>query len=168
MTSLIIVGDRPFGWQCATSASGSGCSSGRRGIRPPSDPLTRPCLPRWATHEAEEGRMASRDGPMVSGTDGSDFLHRETVAPHYQIRWETRCLTRQYSWHLLHGTRTLFLLSYAPSPGVLALHHGLGKGLQCCHAPSDAEQEAQASPGRRKQLGPLLSLMHSINIRKDR
>lgn len=33
-----------------------------------------------------EGRMASRDGPMVSGTDGSDFVHRETVAPHYQIR----------------------------------------------------------------------------------
>ncbi|KAK8400096.1 hypothetical protein O3P69_003056 [Scylla paramamosain] len=31
--------------------------------------------------------MASREGPMVSGTDGTDFLHRETVAPHYQISW---------------------------------------------------------------------------------
>ncbi|XP_050724197.1 protein jagunal-like isoform X1 [Eriocheir sinensis] len=34
--------------------------------------------------------MASRDGPMVSGTDGSDFVHRETVAPHYQISWPTK------------------------------------------------------------------------------
>ncbi|XP_042210744.1 protein jagunal-like isoform X1 [Homarus americanus] len=31
--------------------------------------------------------MASRDGPVVSGTDGSDFVHRETVAAHYQISW---------------------------------------------------------------------------------
>lgn len=31
--------------------------------------------------------MASRDGPMVSGTDGTDFIHRETVASHYQISW---------------------------------------------------------------------------------
>ncbi|XP_068202538.1 protein jagunal homolog 1 [Palaemon carinicauda] len=30
-------------------------------------------------------RMASRDGPMVTGTDGTDFVHRETVATHYQI-----------------------------------------------------------------------------------
>lgn len=29
--------------------------------------------------------MASRGGPMVQGSDGSDFLHRETVATHYQI-----------------------------------------------------------------------------------
>ncbi|XP_076060201.1 jagunal isoform X2 [Oratosquilla oratoria] len=29
--------------------------------------------------------MASRDGPMVTGTDGADFLHRESVAAHYQI-----------------------------------------------------------------------------------
>ncbi|XP_066954706.1 protein jagunal isoform X1 [Macrobrachium rosenbergii] len=29
--------------------------------------------------------MASRDGPMVAGTDGTDFVHRETVATHYQI-----------------------------------------------------------------------------------
>ncbi|CAL4068425.1 unnamed protein product, partial [Meganyctiphanes norvegica] len=29
--------------------------------------------------------MASRGGPMVDGTDGNDFTHRETVATHYQI-----------------------------------------------------------------------------------
>jgi len=29
--------------------------------------------------------MASRGGPMVQGTDGNDFTHRETVATHYQI-----------------------------------------------------------------------------------
>ncbi|XP_063614501.1 protein jagunal-like isoform X2 [Penaeus indicus] len=29
--------------------------------------------------------MASRDGPMVTGTDGTDFVHRETVASHYHI-----------------------------------------------------------------------------------
>ncbi|KAG0719049.1 Protein jagunal [Chionoecetes opilio] len=29
--------------------------------------------------------MASRDGPIVGGTDGTDFVHRETVAPQYLI-----------------------------------------------------------------------------------
>jgi len=29
--------------------------------------------------------MASRGGPMVAGTDGSDFSHRQRVAAHYQI-----------------------------------------------------------------------------------
>ncbi|CAG0878584.1 unnamed protein product [Darwinula stevensoni] len=29
--------------------------------------------------------MASRDGPIVTGTDGKDFLHRETVASHYKV-----------------------------------------------------------------------------------
>lgn len=29
--------------------------------------------------------MASRDGPRASGTDGSDFQHRERVASHYQM-----------------------------------------------------------------------------------
>lgn len=29
--------------------------------------------------------MASRQGPVVTGTDGTDFSHRETVATHYQI-----------------------------------------------------------------------------------
>lgn len=30
--------------------------------------------------------MASRGGPMVTGTDGADFEHRQRVAAHYQIR----------------------------------------------------------------------------------
>uniref|UniRef100_A0A3B5MUU1 Jagunal homolog 1 n=1 Tax=Xiphophorus couchianus TaxID=32473 RepID=A0A3B5MUU1_9TELE len=30
--------------------------------------------------------MASRTGPRASGTDGSDFQHRERVASHYQMR----------------------------------------------------------------------------------
>jgi hypothetical protein len=30
--------------------------------------------------------MASRGGPMVYGTDGADFEHRQRVAEHYQIR----------------------------------------------------------------------------------
>lgn len=29
--------------------------------------------------------MASRGGPMVTGTDGADFQHRQRVAAHYQI-----------------------------------------------------------------------------------
>ncbi|KAM9821158.1 protein jagunal homolog 1-B [Neosynchiropus ocellatus] len=29
--------------------------------------------------------MASKDGPRASGTDGSDFQHRERVASHYQM-----------------------------------------------------------------------------------
>lgn len=29
--------------------------------------------------------MASRQGPTVAGTDGTDYVHRETVATHYQI-----------------------------------------------------------------------------------
>ncbi|KAL0276461.1 UNVERIFIED_CONTAM: hypothetical protein PYX00_004029 [Menopon gallinae] len=28
--------------------------------------------------------MASRGGPMVAGTDGTDYTHRQTVASHYQ------------------------------------------------------------------------------------
>lgn len=31
--------------------------------------------------------MASRVGPMVIGTDGADFEHRQRVAAHYQIRF---------------------------------------------------------------------------------
>lgn len=31
--------------------------------------------------------MASRGGPRATGTDGSDFQHRERVASHYQMRW---------------------------------------------------------------------------------
>ena len=31
--------------------------------------------------------MASREGPRATGTDGSDFKHRERVAAHYQMRW---------------------------------------------------------------------------------
>uniref|UniRef100_A0A2P2I6U9 Protein jagunal-like n=1 Tax=Hirondellea gigas TaxID=1518452 RepID=A0A2P2I6U9_9CRUS len=29
--------------------------------------------------------MASRQGPIAPGTDGTDYVHRETVATHYQI-----------------------------------------------------------------------------------
>lgn len=31
--------------------------------------------------------MASKGGPTVAGTDGADFMHRQTIAAHYQIRW---------------------------------------------------------------------------------
>lgn len=30
--------------------------------------------------------MASRGGVMVTGTNGTDFEHREKIAAHYQIR----------------------------------------------------------------------------------
>lgn len=36
--------------------------------------------------------MASRGGPMISGTDGADFEHRQRVAAHYQIRCESNKL----------------------------------------------------------------------------
>ncbi|KAI1301673.1 Protein jagunal [Halotydeus destructor] len=29
--------------------------------------------------------MASRNGPIATGTDGTDFLHRQRVASHYQV-----------------------------------------------------------------------------------
>ena len=34
--------------------------------------------------------MASRDGPRASGTDGSDFSHRQRVASHYKesVLWK--------------------------------------------------------------------------------
>lgn len=32
------------------------------------------------------GVMTSHAGPRAAGTDGSDFKHREKVAPHYQMR----------------------------------------------------------------------------------
>lgn len=31
--------------------------------------------------------MASRGGPMVTGTNGADFEHREKIAAQYQIRY---------------------------------------------------------------------------------
>jgi predicted neutral ceramidase superfamily lipid hydrolase len=38
--------------------------------------------------------MASRGGPRASGTDGSDFRHRQRVAPHYkrivEAKWNLR------------------------------------------------------------------------------
>lgn len=36
------------------------------------------------------GTMASRAGPRAAGTDGSDFQHRERVAMHYQMRYDSR------------------------------------------------------------------------------
>lgn len=41
--------------------------------------------------------MATRGGPMVLGTDGADFEHRQRVAAHYQIRFvmfPTSCLAK--------------------------------------------------------------------------
>ncbi|CAL8302190.1 protein jagunal homolog 1-B [Gadus morhua] len=35
--------------------------------------------------ERSELAMASREGPRATGTDGSDFKHRERVAAHYQM-----------------------------------------------------------------------------------
>lgn len=36
--------------------------------------------------------MASRDGPRASGTDGSDFTHRQRVASHYKesVQWKAK------------------------------------------------------------------------------
>ena len=36
--------------------------------------------------------MSSRSGPRASGTDGSDFSHREKVASHYKdsVRWKSK------------------------------------------------------------------------------
>lgn len=38
------------------------------------------CRRRWVA-------MASRAGPRATGTDGSDYQHRERVAAHYQMRY---------------------------------------------------------------------------------
>ena len=32
--------------------------------------------------------MASKGGFVAAGTDGTDFLHRQRVAEHYQKRWK--------------------------------------------------------------------------------
>lgn len=43
--------------------------------------------------------MASRGGPMITGTDGADFEHRQRVAAHYQIRWTICGSQKQHSAH---------------------------------------------------------------------
>lgn len=46
--------------------------------------------------------MSSRNGPRASGTDGSDFTHREKVASHYRdsVKWKSK-LKLNLSLHLL-------------------------------------------------------------------
>jgi len=31
--------------------------------------------------------MASKGGPMIAGTDGTDYTHRQVIAAHYQQRY---------------------------------------------------------------------------------
>jgi hypothetical protein len=47
-------------------------------------------------------KMSSRTGPRASGTDGSDFSHREKVASHYKdsVKWKSK-LKLNLSLHLL-------------------------------------------------------------------
>ena len=47
-------------------------------------------------------KMSSRSGPRPSGTDGSDFSHREKVAAHYKdsVKWKSK-LKLNLSLHLL-------------------------------------------------------------------
>ncbi|XP_018021196.1 protein jagunal isoform X2 [Hyalella azteca] len=47
--------------------------------------------------------MASKRGPTVEGTDGTDFVHRERVATHYQISEWT--LKKPVSPHVLNKSR---------------------------------------------------------------
>ena len=52
--------------------------------------------------------MASRDGPRASGTDGSDFTHRQRVASHYKesVQWKAKlkaCLCFQLILNLGFG-----------------------------------------------------------------
>ena len=46
--------------------------------------------------------MSSRSGPRASGTDGSDFSHREKVATHYKdsVKWKSK-LKLNLSLHLI-------------------------------------------------------------------
>lgn len=37
--------------------------------------------------------MASKGGPVVPGTDGTDFAHRQRVAAQYQIRYHNKLET---------------------------------------------------------------------------
>ena len=48
--------------------------------------------------------MASRAGPRATGTDGSDFTHRERVASHYKesVLWKAK-LKYSIIPHLLAG-----------------------------------------------------------------
>jgi len=57
--------------------------------------------------------MASRRGPLVHGTDGSDFGHREQVATHYQISVASKnSLRKGIFFHLFLGI--LMLLKLVP------------------------------------------------------
>lgn len=52
--------------------------------------------------------MASRDGPRATGTDGSDFSHRQRVASHYKdsVQWKAKlkaCLCFQLFLNLTVG-----------------------------------------------------------------
>ena len=51
--------------------------------------------------------MAARYGPRTSGSDGSDYSHREQVAVHYQ---QSVLLKRRLSW-VLYSQLPLLLLS---------------------------------------------------------
>uniref|UniRef100_A0A8C2DY39 Protein jagunal homolog 1 n=1 Tax=Cyprinus carpio TaxID=7962 RepID=A0A8C2DY39_CYPCA len=50
--------------------------------------------------------MASRSGPRATGTDGSDFQHRERVASHYQMRYvvvsQLNLVSHKVVYHTYH------------------------------------------------------------------
>lgn len=51
--------------------------------------------------------MASRGGPRATGTDGSDFTHRERVAAHYKesVKWKVKLryaiVPHLFAWFLV-------------------------------------------------------------------
>lgn len=52
--------------------------------------------------------MASRNGPMVSGTDGNDYQHRETIVSQYYISAQTKS---RLKWTIMfHYLLSFFML----------------------------------------------------------
>lgn len=82
-------------------------------------------------------KMASRAGPRATGTDGSDFRHRERVAEHYQMRWGRERGQRALG-ALTPAGRELHASPLAPGAATPQVGHGALPGLQ-------------GSPGRRAQ-----------------
>jgi len=54
--------------------------------------------------------MASRKGPTVDGTDGTDFMHREKVATQYKLRWVGKYLLKH--WLMVERIEMLKILFF--------------------------------------------------------
>lgn len=70
--------------------------------------LERPSHPRFFLN------MASKSGPRATGTDGTDFIHRERVAPQYRTRYALTFAMTRPNLDALNFTTELSSLWFSP------------------------------------------------------